>query len=216
MIQPQAAVPVEVFHEGSGERNRYREPVTDRPAGRDPRDRVLHERRRDERVGVQRLDQLDFFRAWLLDGTAQPDRKAECVRAAQDDMARYSQAVPDFRGRHPQVPVQFAQDIGRYGTALLTVPSAPGADAEAVAVQAVTDGAFGNAEKYPDLVFFVTHLFDLAHGFYAEKREIALFLRPERREDGKRTFRLLEGEPLPTSYGPDLYRQIFGAVAGRG
>jgi len=65
-------------------------------------------------------------------------------------------------------------------------------------------------------VFFVTHLFDLANGFYEEKRETALFLRPERRDDGTRTFRLLEGEPLPTSYGPDLYRQIFGAVAGRG
>ena len=65
-------------------------------------------------------------------------------------------------------------------------------------------------------VFFVTHLFDLAHGFYEEKRETGLFLRPERRDDGTRTFRLLEGEPLPTSYGPDLYRQIFGAVAGRG
>ena len=65
-------------------------------------------------------------------------------------------------------------------------------------------------------VFFVTHLFDLAHGFYAEERETALFLRPERREDGERTFRLLAGEPLPTSYGPDLYGQIFGAVAGRG
>ena len=60
-------------------------------------------------------------------------------------------------------------------------------------------------------VFFVTHLFDLAHGFHAEKADSALFLRPERRDDGKRTFRLLAGEPLPTSYGPDLYRQIFGA-----
>ncbi len=65
-------------------------------------------------------------------------------------------------------------------------------------------------------VFFVTHLFDLAHGFYAEEHDTALFLRPERREDGERTFRLLAGRPLPTSYGPDLYRQVFGAVAGRG
>ncbi len=60
-------------------------------------------------------------------------------------------------------------------------------------------------------VFFVTHLFDLAHSFHAEKADSALFLRPGRRDDGTRTFRLLEGEPLPTSYGPDLYRQIFGA-----
>ena len=61
-------------------------------------------------------------------------------------------------------------------------------------------------------VFFVTHLFDLAHGFYPEERETALFLRPERRENGERTFRLLPGEPLPTSCGPDLYGQIFGVT----
>ena len=40
----------------------------------------------------------------------------------------------------------------------------------------------------------------------------ALFLRAERQPDGRRTFRLLEGEPLPTSYGPESYRRIFGAA----
>jgi DNA mismatch repair ATPase MutS len=60
-------------------------------------------------------------------------------------------------------------------------------------------------------VFFVTHLFDLAHSFYSGQSDAALFLRPERRDDGGRTFRLLPGEPLSTSYGPDLYQQIFGA-----
>jgi DNA mismatch repair ATPase MutS len=58
--------------------------------------------------------------------------------------------------------------------------------------------------------FYVTHLFDLAHGFYRQNLLTALFLRAERLPDGKRTFRLLEGEPLPTSYGPDSYRRIFG------
>ena len=61
-------------------------------------------------------------------------------------------------------------------------------------------------------VFFVTHLFDLADGFYREQLETALFLRAEREPDGRRTFRLLEGEPLPTSYGPESYRRIFGAA----
>jgi DNA mismatch repair ATPase MutS len=61
-------------------------------------------------------------------------------------------------------------------------------------------------------VFFVTHLFDLARGFYLEKMDTALYLRPDRQSDGRRTFRLLEGEPLPTSYGEDLYRRIFGAA----
>ncbi len=31
-----------------------------------------------------------------------------------------------------------------------------------------------------------------------------LFLRAERKEDGTRTFKLIEGEPLDTSYGLDL------------
>ena len=59
-------------------------------------------------------------------------------------------------------------------------------------------------------VFYVTHLFDLAQGFYLAKMDGALFLRAERLADGRRTFRLVEGEPLPTSYGEDLYRRIFG------
>lgn len=58
-------------------------------------------------------------------------------------------------------------------------------------------------------VFYVTHLFDLASSFYEARTESAVFLRAERRSDGDRTFRLLEGEPLPTSYGEDLYRRIF-------
>jgi DNA mismatch repair ATPase MutS len=61
-------------------------------------------------------------------------------------------------------------------------------------------------------VLYVTHLFDLAHGFYLEKASTALFLRAERLTDAKRTFRLIEGEPLPTSYGEDLYRVIFDGV----
>jgi DNA mismatch repair ATPase MutS len=59
-------------------------------------------------------------------------------------------------------------------------------------------------------VFFVTHLFDLARSFYSAQADNTLFLRPERHGDRHRTFRLLPGEPLSTSYGPDLYRQIFG------
>jgi hypothetical protein len=60
-------------------------------------------------------------------------------------------------------------------------------------------------------VFFVTHLFDLAHGFYLEQAETVLFLRAQRQAGGGRTFQLAEGEPLPTSYGEDVYRRIFGA-----
>jgi hypothetical protein len=66
-------------------------------------------------------------------------------------------------------------------------------------------------------VVFVTHLYDLAHGFSDAHLDTTLFLRAEREADGQRTFRLLEGEPLPTSFGEDSYRRIFGdepVVAG--
>lgn len=64
-------------------------------------------------------------------------------------------------------------------------------------------------------VFYVTHLFDLAQGFSRAKTDTALFLRAERLGDGQRTFRLIEGDPLPTSHGGDLYRRIFGTVPVR-
>ena len=59
-------------------------------------------------------------------------------------------------------------------------------------------------------IFFVTHAFTFAHGFYDKKMENAIFLRAERQSDGGRTFKLIEGEPLQTSYGEDLYNGIFG------
>jgi len=64
-------------------------------------------------------------------------------------------------------------------------------------------------------VFYVTHLFDLAQGFHRGKMDTALFLRAERLADGRRTFRLVEGTPLPTSHAEDLYRRIFGTVPVR-
>lgn len=59
-------------------------------------------------------------------------------------------------------------------------------------------------------VFFVTHLYDFASSFIDKSADV-IFLRPERKPDGTRTFRILEGEPQETSYGEDLYREIFGA-----
>lgn len=60
-------------------------------------------------------------------------------------------------------------------------------------------------------VFFVTHLYEFARGLFERNMKEDLFLRAERLADGTRTFRLLEGEPLETSYGEDLYREIFAA-----
>jgi hypothetical protein len=65
-------------------------------------------------------------------------------------------------------------------------------------------------------IIFVTHLYDLAERYYAQHDPATLFLRAERQLDGHRTFRLPPGEPLPTSYGQDLYQQVFGIPADSG
>jgi hypothetical protein len=62
-------------------------------------------------------------------------------------------------------------------------------------------------------VFFVTHLYEFAHGLWEDKMDSALFLRAERQADGRRTFKLHPGEPLQTSFGADLYGEIFGGAA---
>jgi len=59
-------------------------------------------------------------------------------------------------------------------------------------------------------VFFVTHLYEYAHGVYDKHPADAVFLRAERESDGSRTFRIVEGKPLQTTFGEDLYRKIFG------
>ncbi len=63
-------------------------------------------------------------------------------------------------------------------------------------------------------VLFVTHMFDLANSFYNKETDTALFLRAERGADGARPFKLGEGKPLPTSYGEDSYRRVFGKNVG--
>jgi hypothetical protein len=59
-------------------------------------------------------------------------------------------------------------------------------------------------------VFFVTHLWEFARSLAAEARQDVLFLRAERQVDGRRTFRLQVGAPLPTSHASDVYRIVFG------
>ncbi len=61
-------------------------------------------------------------------------------------------------------------------------------------------------------VLFVTHLFDLADVLYRQELDAALFLRAERGADGERPYALTEGRPLPTSYGEDAYKRIFGVT----
>lgn len=59
-------------------------------------------------------------------------------------------------------------------------------------------------------VFFVTHQYEFAHSMCERYADKVLSLRAERLPDGTRTFRLVEGEPLETSYGRDLYNSVFG------
>jgi MutS domain V len=59
-------------------------------------------------------------------------------------------------------------------------------------------------------IFFVTHLYHFASMLFARRADGIAFLRAERRPDGTRPFKLAEAEPLRTSYGPDLYRKVFG------
>jgi hypothetical protein len=59
-------------------------------------------------------------------------------------------------------------------------------------------------------VFFVTHRFDFADRFHRQHARSTLFLRAERQPDGRRNYKLAVIEPLPTSFGEDLYYQLGG------
>ncbi len=59
-------------------------------------------------------------------------------------------------------------------------------------------------------VMLVTHLFDLADGLRRGRSTDAAPLRAQRQPDGTRTFRILPGDPEPTSNGADLYDRVFG------
>jgi DNA mismatch repair ATPase MutS len=64
-------------------------------------------------------------------------------------------------------------------------------------------------------MFFVTHLSEFARRFYEKKLKNSIFLRAEIQADGKRTFKLIVGEPLQTSFGKDLYNKIFIDASAR-
>ncbi len=64
-------------------------------------------------------------------------------------------------------------------------------------------------------VFFVTHLYEFSRTMYEKKMDNVLFLRAERQPDGHRTYRMIEGNPLITSYAEDLYARIFNTASTR-
>ena len=58
-------------------------------------------------------------------------------------------------------------------------------------------------------IVFVSHQYAFTHDFHERQLATALFLRADRQPDGRRTFKLIEGEPLSTSFGEDVYREVF-------
>lgn len=58
-------------------------------------------------------------------------------------------------------------------------------------------------------VIMVTHMYDLTRAF-ERASDTVLFMRAERQDNGERTYKLRAEKPLPTSYGEDTYKAIFG------
>jgi DNA mismatch repair ATPase MutS len=63
-------------------------------------------------------------------------------------------------------------------------------------------------------VVAVTHLYDLALDLYERRTSATVFLRAQRGDDGRRSYKVVPGGPLPTSFGADLYRRIFDSDPG--
>ena len=59
-------------------------------------------------------------------------------------------------------------------------------------------------------VFYVTHRFGFADRFRRQHAPTTLFLRAGRQPDGSRNYKLTVKDPLPTSFGEDLYRRLGG------
>jgi DNA mismatch repair ATPase MutS len=63
-------------------------------------------------------------------------------------------------------------------------------------------------------VFFVTHRYGFADRFRRQHAPATLFLRAERQPDGSRNYKLTVKDPLPTSFGEDLYYRLGGWLEG--
>jgi DNA mismatch repair ATPase MutS len=59
-------------------------------------------------------------------------------------------------------------------------------------------------------VLFVTHRYAFADRFRRKHAPATLFLRAERQPDGSRDYKLTVKDPLPTSFGEDLYYRLGG------
>lgn len=99
-----------------------------------------------------------------------------------------------------------ADEIGPHSLLLCNESFAATNEREGAAIAGDLIRALNDAEIR---VVFVTHMYDLAHRFQTDESQHALFLRALRDDDGQRPYRLEPGDPLPTSFGEDLYRRTF-------
>ena len=65
-------------------------------------------------------------------------------------------------------------------------------------------------QAYGVEILYVTHMYEFANGIRSLEIPGTIFLRAERAPDGQRSFRVEKGEPLPTSYGVDLFEKWVG------
>lgn len=62
-------------------------------------------------------------------------------------------------------------------------------------------------------IWMVTHLFAFARKMYEKGQEGSRSMSAERLEDGTRTYKIIDHEPMETSYGLDLYEEIVEKAA---
>lgn len=58
-------------------------------------------------------------------------------------------------------------------------------------------------------IAFVTHLYEFAISFYNNKNYKVLYLKAERKNNGQRTFKLIEQLPQQSAFGEDVYNEVF-------
>jgi hypothetical protein len=112
---------------------------------------VHGQHRLDQRIGVERGDQLNLDGPGQRHGPADADRQAERVGAAQHRVAGHPQPLAGLGRGQALLPVQGAQLTGGRGRTVLAVPPAPGSRLDAVAAQPVPDRSLRHPEGRGDL-----------------------------------------------------------------
>jgi len=137
----------------------------------------------------------DAFRASLVDGIATHFRREEAgdldSGKLDDELARMSDIVDHVT---PHMMIMFNESFAATNER----------EGSEIARQIISP-----LIKRRLRLLAVTHFYELARSFAGEGEDRVLFLRAERHQDGRRSFRIVPGEPSPTGYGEDLYREIF-------